>query len=94
MLITIDDCIGMSGLNESEVDAIAEHEHLPEIIAAELGAYLEQTPPGQRTIRHMIEDDLAHAVAIGDVRRTGILKIVLANYVRHHQNRPKPAGRA
>jgi hypothetical protein len=38
-MITIDDCIGLSGLTEDEVDAIAEHEHLPEIVAAELGNY-------------------------------------------------------
>jgi hypothetical protein len=86
MLITIDDCIALSGLTEEEVDAIAKHEHLPEIVAAELGSYLEQRPEGQRTIRHMIEDDIAAAVAAGDGKRATILKNVLAHYVQHHRN--------
>ncbi|WP_330874613.1 hypothetical protein [Azospirillum brasilense] len=86
MMITIEDCIGLSGLTREEIDAIAEHEHLPEIVAAELGSYLDQTPEGQRTIRRMIEDDIAHAVACRDMKRAGVLKIVLAHYVRHHEN--------
>lgn len=85
MLITIEDCIGLSGLSEEEIEAIAAHEHLPEIVATELGAYLERTPSGQRTIRHMIEDDIAEAKAHGDTKRAGTLKIVLAHYVKHHQ---------
>lgn len=86
MLITIEDCIGLSGLTQEEIDAIAEHERLPEIVAAELGFYLDQTPDGQRTIRRMIEDDIAHAVTCRDLKRAGVLKVVLAHYVRHHEN--------
>ena len=33
-MITLEDCIGMCGLTEEEVLAIAEHEHLPEVAAA------------------------------------------------------------
>jgi hypothetical protein len=86
MLITIEDCIAMSGLTEEEIDAIAAHEHLPEIVAAELGFYLEQTPEGQRTIRHMIEDDIAAAARAGDMKRVGVLKMVLAHYAQHHEH--------
>ena len=32
-MITLEDCIGMCGLTEEEVLAIAEHEHLPEVAA-------------------------------------------------------------
>nr|WP_246337739.1 GatB/YqeY domain-containing protein [Azospirillum oleiclasticum] len=87
-MITIEDCIALSGLTEEEIDAIAAHEHLPEIVATELGAYLEQTPQGRRTIRHMIEDDITAAMAARDTRRAGILKMVLAHYVRHQENQP------
>jgi hypothetical protein len=34
---TLEDCIALSDLSLEEVDAIAEHEPLPETIAAELG---------------------------------------------------------
>ena len=30
-MITLEDCIGLCGLTEEEVLAVAEHEHLPEI---------------------------------------------------------------
>lgn len=39
-MITLEDCIGLCGLTETEVLAIAEHEHLPEIAAAALAQYL------------------------------------------------------
>jgi hypothetical protein len=35
-MITLEDCIGLCGLTEEEVLAIAEHEHLPEIAATAL----------------------------------------------------------
>jgi hypothetical protein len=38
--ITLQDCIGLCGLSEEEVLAIAEHEHLPEIAATALAQYL------------------------------------------------------
>ena len=37
-MITLEDCIAMCDLDEAEVLAIAEHEHIPEIAAA-LGQY-------------------------------------------------------
>ena len=39
-MITLEDCVGLCGLTEEEVLAIAEHEHLPEIAATALAAYL------------------------------------------------------
>jgi hypothetical protein len=32
-MISLEDCVGLSGLTEEEVLAIAEHEHIPEIAA-------------------------------------------------------------
>ena len=32
-MISRDDCIGLCGLDEAEVQALAEHEHVPEIAA-------------------------------------------------------------
>ena len=39
MVLTLQDCIALSDLTEEEILAIAEHEHIPEIVAAELGNY-------------------------------------------------------
>jgi hypothetical protein len=35
-MISLEDCIALCGLKESEVLAIAEHEQVPEIVAAGL----------------------------------------------------------
>ena len=39
-MLTLEDCIGLSGLDEEEILAIAEHEHIPEMAALEMGYYL------------------------------------------------------
>ena len=39
-MITLEDCIGLCGLTEEEVLAIAEHENLPELAATALAQYL------------------------------------------------------
>jgi hypothetical protein len=36
-MISLMDCIGLCGLAEEEVLALAEHEHIPEIVAAAVG---------------------------------------------------------
>ncbi|CAO3425287.1 hypothetical protein [Azospirillum endophyticum] len=84
MMITFEDCVGMSGLTKEEIDAIAAHEHLPEIVAAELGSYLVATEAGQGEIRRMIEDDIAEARAHGQHERTAVLKLALCHFLQEH----------
>jgi len=84
MLLTFEDCVGMCGLTEDEVHAIAAHEHIPELAAAELGNYLCQSPEGEACIKSMIRDDIAQAAARGDARRAAVLKLVLRNFVLQH----------
>ena len=83
-MITLEDCLAMSGLTKEDIDAIAEHEHLPEIIAAELGRYLTCRPGGTREIRRMILDDIAAADLRRDVRHTAQLRRVLLHFCREH----------
>lgn len=66
MFLTFEDCLGLCELNEQEVLAIAEHEHIPAIAAVELGNYLVHTAPGEQRIKAMIRDDIARAAASGD----------------------------
>lgn len=83
-MITMEDCKGLCGLTDAEVAAIAEHEHLPEMVAVEAAAYLSQTDAGQEEIRRMIEDDIAAAQAAADPTRTLALRMVLHNFVCGH----------
>jgi len=83
-MLTIEDCIELSGLTEDEVLAIAEHEHVPEMVAVEMGAYLVETPEGEKRIKRMIADDIAAARERGDAKHALALKLVLRHYLEHH----------
>lgn len=54
-MITLQDCIALCGLNEAEVMAIAEHQHVPEIVAAGLAESLLKRSHGVESVRHMIQ---------------------------------------
>ena len=73
-------------LSEDEVLAIAHHERLPEIAAAELGNYLVRTPGGEMRIKSIIRDDIGEACACGDRQRELALKLMLRNFVLQHPN--------
>jgi hypothetical protein len=65
-MITLEDCIGLCGLSEQEVQAIAEHEHIPEIAAAAMGRYMLKGPHGPEKVRDMIRDDIRAALRRDD----------------------------
>jgi hypothetical protein len=83
-MIRLEDCIELCGLTEEEVLAIAQHEHLPEIVAAELGNYLVSSPEGELCVKSMIRDDIAQAASAGDRARTLALKLVLRRFIVQH----------
>jgi len=83
-MLTLEDCLGLCGLSEDEVLAIAAHEHIPEAAAAEMGSYLCESPGGERCVRAMILEDLANAAAIGNQPRVLALKLLLRNFVARH----------
>ena len=84
-MLSLEDCIAMSGLTEEEIDAIAEHEGIPEICAAEMGAYLVTTPDGQRRIKRMILDDIERARSHGDFKHAAVLKLCLKHFAETHE---------
>jgi hypothetical protein len=81
----------MCDLTEDEVDAIAEHENIPDIVAVELGNYLVHEEPGIPKIRRIILDDIELAEKRGDKERVLVLKYTLVHFVRSH---PSAAGNA
>lgn len=83
-MLTIDDCIALSDLTEAEIDAIAEHEHLPEMVAVELGCCLVHCDSGQRRIASIIRDDIERARHRGNSRHAVELGAVLRDFVAHH----------
>ena len=83
-MLSLEDCLALCELSEDEVLAIAHHENIPEIAAAELGNYLVHTPQGEMTIKSIIRDDIAEARARGDRMRELALKVMLRNFVLQH----------
>ncbi|MBK7413890.1 MAG: hypothetical protein IPJ38_00935 [Dechloromonas sp.] len=84
-MLTLQDCIELSELSEEEILAIAEHEHIPEMLAIELGNYLTHTASGEKRIKRMIVDDIDHARETGNVKHAAVLKSVLKHYVAEHK---------
>ncbi len=87
-MLTLQDCIELSELSEEEILAIADHEHIPEIAALELGNYLVHTPEGEQRIKQMIVEDIEEARRKSDRARVLSLKLCLRHYVEHHCGRP------
>jgi hypothetical protein len=83
-MLSLEDCLALCELTEDEVLAIAQHEHIPEIAAAEMGNYLVHTPQGEMRIKSIIRDDIAEARACCDRDRELALKLVLRNFVLQH----------
>lgn len=87
-MLTYQDCVGLCSLTEEEIEAVAEHEHLPAIVALELGDYLVHTAEGVPMIRRMILDDIATAAAHGDTEHALKLRLVLKHFVDTHPENP------
>lgn len=89
-MLTYEDCLALCELTEEEVAAISEHEHLPEIVAAEYGNYLIHQPNGVPAIKRIILDDIEAARARGDRKHALALRLVLRHFVESH---PQHAAR-
>ena len=83
-MITLEDCIAMCELDEAEILAIAEHEHIPEIAATALAQYLLQQAHGPERIRDMLRDDIRAALARGDRAHARELFMALHHFVICH----------
>lgn len=83
-MLSYEDCLAFCDLSEEEIAAVAQHEHIPMIVAAELGNYLCHQPDGTPMIRRMILDDIAEAQASGDRVRYVKLKLALRHFVQTH----------
>ncbi len=83
-MISLVDCIGLCGLTEEEVLALAEHEHIPEIVATALAENLLCQSDGCRKIGAMIADDVSWAAARGDRQHAEELKSILHHFVTTH----------
>ena len=88
-MITLEDCIGMCGLTDEEVLAVAEHERLPEVAATAFAQYLLSSERESEIIRDMIVEDIRLAQWGGDKEHVLTLLHVLHHFlVTHPEARP------
>ena len=83
-MISLEDCIAMCGLDAEEIEAIAEHEHVPEVAAAALGSYLLHKSGGEAEIRKMLVDDIRTALASNRLKHATELLMALRHFMNEH----------
>ena len=88
-MLTYEDCLGICDLTEEEIEAIAEHEHIPEIAAMELGEYLVNSEDGVPKIKKIILDDIKNAENSGDKEHATKLRKILKHFIATHPARKK-----
>jgi len=80
MMLTAQECAVMSELSNEAIRAIAEHEHIREVIAAELGQELKATG-GIAEIQRILEENLEVAVSAGEEDKINDRKRVLGRFI-------------
>jgi len=83
-MISMDDIIGLTDLDEDEIDAIAEHEHIPEVAAAALGDYLLHQANGASRVHDMIVEDIREALGRNDGPHAASLYVTLRHFIHTH----------
>jgi len=83
-MISLEDCTAMCGLDAREIEAIAEHERIPSILAAALADQLLHQAGGAERIRQMILDDIGIAAQGGHADRVAELSEALDHFLRQH----------
>ena len=87
-MLSIQDVIDYCDLERGEIEAIAEHEHLPEMAALELGSYLVHSPEGIPMIKRIILEDIEEERRRGHADKALQLKLVLKHFVDTHPENP------
>ena len=86
-MLTYTDCIEMCDFTSEEIEAIAEHEHIPEMLAIEMAEYLIHTPGGVPRIRRIILDDIDRARSHHEPEKVHRLEMVLKYFIATHPER-------
>jgi hypothetical protein len=69
IMLSLRDCLDFCEVDSAEIEAIAEHQHLPFIVAAEMSNVLLSSPEGLSSLYRMVLDNLNQAVEHRDLER-------------------------
>ncbi len=84
-MLSMLDVLDYCDLNRGEIEAIAEHEHIPLTIAAEMGEMLLCSPEGVCQVHAMIVENMTAALNAGEFER-----VILLNETYKHLQRTHP----
>lgn len=83
-MINENDILDMTCLTRAEIDAIALHEHVSEVMAAEMGEYMMHIHHGPQRVQSMICDGIREALHADDVPRARALYATLKEFLLQH----------
>lgn len=83
-MITLEDIEDMTCLSRAEIDAIAEHERMPEVNASALAEYLMHLHHGPQKVQQMICEDIRAALHADNVAQARELYAVLHGFLEQH----------
>jgi hypothetical protein len=84
-VLCLEDCLEFSDLSADELAAIAAHEHVPLIVAAEIGFKLLKTPEGIRCLDTLFLETAAKAHLRGSLDEADRFQSV---YQKFHVSHP------
>jgi hypothetical protein len=84
-MLSLDQCIDLCGLSEEEVALIAEHERVPEIVAAQIACQWLDSPQGVRKVQCVLLDRLEHARSCGDCGKAVRIEETLTHFSEAHR---------
>ncbi|MCL2345194.1 MAG: hypothetical protein FWC58_05015 [Desulfobulbus sp.] len=83
-MLSIQDVIDYCDLDRGEIEAIAEHEHIPLTVAAEMSAVLLGSPEGVCHLHSMIIENMQHALETGHYQHVKDLAETYQHLQRSH----------
>lgn len=91
-MINANDILDMTCLTRDEISAIAEHEHISDVEAAELGEYMMHIHHGAQAVQSMICDDIREALHKDDVSHARALYKALGHFMADHPDAARGNG--
>ncbi|MFN3985568.1 MAG: hypothetical protein ACK4KV_08760 [Rhodocyclaceae bacterium] len=83
-MLSLTDCMDFIDLDGATIDVIAEHQHIPAMLAAELGSQLLGSARGIHRIHTMHRDLIAHAAETGHLGKERNLRRIYAAFTRKY----------
>lgn len=83
-MLSIQDVLDYCDLDRGEIEAIAEHEHIPMTLAAEMSEVLLCSPEGVCKLHVMFLENMQHAYDNGDFEHVNELATAYQHLQRTH----------